>query len=280
MTSEDEVWQMFFDGASRIGPKGKIIAGVGVVFILPQNHVLPRAFSLTEPCSNNVVEYNALLIGLQLAHEMGVHYLEAYGDPKLIVNQVKGQYEVRHEDLVPYYHAVIKMANLFDGFYIGHVSRSQNTRVDTLAALASTLALPIDTTYHLIVATRHLICPKHVLETKEVHVTSINFKPRDWRFSLIDYALHDILSDDPKEVSSIRRRYLRFYYDPIVKTLYRRSYDGILLRCLSNSEAQEVHKEAQDGICGAHQPGPKLKDRLHRLSYYWPTIIANAIKYV
>ena len=80
---------MFFDGASRIGPKGKIIAGVGVVFISSQNHVLPRAFSLTESCSNNVAEYNALLIGLQLAHGMGVRYLEAYGDSKLIINQVK-----------------------------------------------------------------------------------------------------------------------------------------------------------------------------------------------
>jgi len=28
MISEDEVWQMFIDGALRIGPKGKIIAGV------------------------------------------------------------------------------------------------------------------------------------------------------------------------------------------------------------------------------------------------------------
>ena len=77
VTSEDEVWQMFFDGASRIGPRGRIIAGVGVVFICSQNHVLPKAFSLTESCSNNVAEYNALLIGLQLAHGMGVHYLEA-----------------------------------------------------------------------------------------------------------------------------------------------------------------------------------------------------------
>ena len=57
----------------------------------------------------------------------------------------------------------------------------------------------------------------------------MDFEPRDWRFSLIGYALHDILSDDPKEAASIRRRSLRFYYDPIVKTLYRRSYDGILL---------------------------------------------------
>ena len=140
---------MFFDGASRIGPKGRIIAGVGVVFISPQNHVLPSVFSLTESYSNNVAEYNALLIGLQLAHEMGVHYLEAYCDSKLIIIQVKGEYEVRHKDLVPYYHAIIKMANLFDGFYIGHVSRSQNTRADALAALATTLALPVDTEYHL-----------------------------------------------------------------------------------------------------------------------------------
>jgi len=71
-TLEDEVWQMFFDGASRVGPKGRIIAGVGVVFISPQNHVLPKAFSLMESCSNNVTEYNTLLIGLQLTHEMGV----------------------------------------------------------------------------------------------------------------------------------------------------------------------------------------------------------------
>ena len=55
--------------------------------------------------------------------------------------------------LVPYHHAVIKMANSFDGFYIGHMSRLQNTKADVLAALAATLALPIDATYHLTVAT-------------------------------------------------------------------------------------------------------------------------------
>ena len=52
-----------------------------------------------------------------------------------------------------------------------------------------------------------------------------------------------------------------------------------MFRCLSNSEAQEVLKEAHDGICGAYQPGLKLKDRLHRFGHYWPTMIADAIKY-
>ena len=80
VTSSDDVWQMFFDGASRTGPKGKIVVRVGVLFVSPNVHILPCAFSLTEPCSNNVTEYNTLLIGLQLAQQMGVKYLEAYGD--------------------------------------------------------------------------------------------------------------------------------------------------------------------------------------------------------
>ena len=84
------------------------------------------------------------------------------------------------------------------------MSRFQKTKAHALAKLAATLALPIDTTYHLTVATRCLVCPKHVLETNEVYVTSIGFEPRDWRFPLIDYALHDILPDDPKEAASIR----------------------------------------------------------------------------
>ena len=65
----------------------------------------------------------------------------------------------------------------------------------------------------------------------------------------------------------------------IIRILYRRSHDGILLRCLSHEEAQETLKEAHDGMCGAHQPDPKLGDRLQILGYYWPKMISNAIAY-
>ena len=87
---ESQVWQLFFDGASRTSPKGHIVAGVGVVLVSPQNYVIPRAVSLTEPCSNNVAEYNALLIGMQFADEIGVKNLEAYGDSKLISAKFAG----------------------------------------------------------------------------------------------------------------------------------------------------------------------------------------------
>ncbi|XP_074315668.1 uncharacterized protein LOC141651875 [Silene latifolia] len=60
-------WQMYFDGAAR-----RDGAGAGVVFISPQNHVMPYSFTLTQFCSNNVAEYQALILGLQMAIELGV----------------------------------------------------------------------------------------------------------------------------------------------------------------------------------------------------------------
>ena len=64
VSSKEQVWQLFFDEASRTSPKGNIIAVLGVVLISLHNYLIPRAFSLTKPCSNNVSEYNTLLIGM------------------------------------------------------------------------------------------------------------------------------------------------------------------------------------------------------------------------
>ena len=60
-------WMMFFDGLARFDG-----TGVGVVFVLPQRQILPYSFVLSERCSNNVVEYQALIIGLQMAIEMKI----------------------------------------------------------------------------------------------------------------------------------------------------------------------------------------------------------------
>ena len=72
---EEQVWQLLFDVVSRTNPMGNIVAGVGVVLISPHNYMIPRAFSLTGPCSNNVLEYNTFLIGMQLTEEIGAKNL-------------------------------------------------------------------------------------------------------------------------------------------------------------------------------------------------------------
>ena len=81
---------------------------------------------------------------MQIVDEIGIKNLKAYGDSKLIINHVRGDYEVRHEDLVPYYNATIHMALRFKNFYIDHVPRQQNAHANALASLAASLALPAE----------------------------------------------------------------------------------------------------------------------------------------
>ena len=61
---------MFFDESARANR-----AGVEVVFMSPQRQILPYSFRLSEPYSNNIVEYQALIIRLQIAIEMEITML-------------------------------------------------------------------------------------------------------------------------------------------------------------------------------------------------------------
>ena len=93
--------------------------------------------------------------------------------------------------------------------------------------------------------------PRGDLQVKEILETSTGSELKDWQFPL-----YDILLNNPKEAAAIKRKSPRFYYNAITRTLYRLSYDQILLLCLSHKEAHEALKEAHDGTCGAHQLGP------------------------
>ena len=134
--------------------------------------------------------------------------------------------------------------------------------VDALAFLAASLALPAGVTEKVLVYSHDLYClkfaledsktPRRDLQVKEVLETLTSLELRDWRFSYIDYVFYNILPDDPKEAATIRRKAPRFYYNTITRILYCRSYDEILLHCLSYKEAQKALREAHDGICGAH----------------------------
>ena len=51
---------------------------------------------------NNVAEYEALLTGLKLAIEVRAEHLKVYSDSQLVVNQVKGIYQVKEPSIIKY----------------------------------------------------------------------------------------------------------------------------------------------------------------------------------
>ena len=90
-----QTWKIFFDEAAQCSG-----AGAGVVFVTPKGDVLPYAFTLTECCSNNVAEYQALILGFEMAMDAKTTCLEVFGDLKLVINQVLLHYDVRKPELI------------------------------------------------------------------------------------------------------------------------------------------------------------------------------------
>jgi hypothetical protein len=75
-------WKLHFDGsACRSG------CGVGIIIISPSGAVFEALSRLDHKCTNNQIEYEALLFGLQILYDMGVKHVEAYGDSLLVYNK-------------------------------------------------------------------------------------------------------------------------------------------------------------------------------------------------
>ena len=80
----DKVWYMKFDGAfSRAGK------GVGIVLQAPNGEVLKFAYRLEFDATNNVVEYEALLLGLKICKDRGVRCRNLKGDSDLVIQQLR-----------------------------------------------------------------------------------------------------------------------------------------------------------------------------------------------
>src|SRR5713101_2635068 len=77
---EDELWQLYFDGSSC-----KEGARAGVLLISPGGEIVKLMYKLEFITTNNTAEYEALLLGLKDAKDLGIQQISAYGDSKLIV---------------------------------------------------------------------------------------------------------------------------------------------------------------------------------------------------
>ncbi|KAL0419154.1 UNVERIFIED_CONTAM: hypothetical protein Sradi_1328900 [Sesamum radiatum] len=241
-------WKMYFDGASH-----KEGAGAGVVFVIRRR-----------------------IDAKQLP-------LKVYGDSQLVVNQLLGLYEVKKPELIPYHNYAKRLMGWLGDVKLEHLPRKDNKQADALAKLASTLSMTDK-------EARIPICKSldhtpifsddedDMLQEEENHVMEVfEVEEEDWRQPLVDYLKYGKLPNDLRRRTDTRRRATRFIY--YKGTLYRRSFDGLFLRCLSDNEKVQAMEEAHSGVCGAHQSGPKLHFRIKRMGYYWPTMVKDCMDY-
>ena len=117
------------DGGSRGNPGP---AAVAAIVTTPDGTVLEARGEAIGEATNNVAEYRALLLGIELARKHGATEVALIGDSQLVVRQVLGDYRVKDEGLKPL-HAQVKAALAgFDGWTIRDVRRTDNEAADSL----------------------------------------------------------------------------------------------------------------------------------------------------
>ncbi|XP_070039716.1 uncharacterized protein [Nicotiana tomentosiformis] len=84
-------WRMFFDTAENLK-----CVGIGAVLISESGQHYPASAKIRFPCTNNMVEYEAFILGIRMAIDMNIKELLVIGDYDLPIHQVQGEWTTKN----------------------------------------------------------------------------------------------------------------------------------------------------------------------------------------
>jgi ribonuclease HI len=150
-TSAEKVWTIHCDDAwCHAG------AGVAAVSTSPtgvkHRYAARLSFALeSDRCTNNITEYEDVILGLRKLRALGVTTCIIRTDSKVVVDQVEKDYAAKDPAVMQYLAAIRSLERQFKGFTLQHVDQAKNDEADALAkAAARGEALPSDVFYHVI----------------------------------------------------------------------------------------------------------------------------------
>ena len=167
------------------------------MLISPEKIVIEKSLRLDFSTTNNEVEYETLLMGMTMVQRMGGKSVKVFLDSRLVVGQVKGEFEAKDERMQGYLSQVRCLQSEFESFNLLHIPINGNAHADSLAMLvtSSTQNLP------RVVLIEDLYKP---METRKetVRVHQIRAGP-SWMDSIIQFLKEDILPEERLEAYKV-----------------------------------------------------------------------------
>lgn len=131
------LYTLYADGGARGNPGP---AGAGAVVFDSIGKRVAEVADYLGVATNNIAEYEAIIRGLKKLLEefpdghFKTHQVLVRMDSKLVIEQMKGNYKVKHPNLVPrYLEAKNVIARNFGSVNFEHVPRERNRDADELA---------------------------------------------------------------------------------------------------------------------------------------------------
>ncbi|GKV24228.1 hypothetical protein SLEP1_g33863 [Rubroshorea leprosula] len=245
---ESNDWTLYVDGA--FSSKG---SGAGALLIGPEGYRSEHALKFNFDATNNMAEYEALLLGLQLALELKISVIQVYSDSQLVVNQINSICEVVDPVMVKYAALVAKLKCKFQKFCLSKIPRTENEQANSLSKFASDSSLSSRSVFVKMLDEPSFIKPR-VMEI------STNPDTLSWTNSTISFLRDGIAPEDRQEAMKLRKKASR--YTLVDGVLYKRSFSLPLLRCLNPYEAEyalrEKYTKCQFFAHLTHQPAEEL----------------------
>jgi ribonuclease HI len=119
---------IYTDGASRGNPGPAAIAFV----IQRKGHPDIHFSEAIGVATNNFAEYSAMIKALATARDLGAHSVKLHSDSELMVRQLRGDYRVRHPDIIPLFEEARGIIDDIPHVEFVHVPRELNSIADRL----------------------------------------------------------------------------------------------------------------------------------------------------
>ena len=107
-SKEEGEWILHVDGSSNF--RG---AGVGIMLTSPTGNTASRSVRCNFKATNNESKYDALIVGLALAHQMEKENIQVFYDSKQIINRVQGEYQAKDDSMIQYLAVAQRLIKLF-----------------------------------------------------------------------------------------------------------------------------------------------------------------------
>ncbi|KAI3470100.1 hypothetical protein Pfo_026763 [Paulownia fortunei] len=214
-------WTLYVDGSST-----STGSGAGIAIKSPQGDKFEYALKFEFLTSNDEAEYEALLAGFKLAFAAGARKLTIYSDSQLVVNQVRGEYEGRDEKMIKYLSLTHDMLAKLEEYKIKRIPRTDNTIVDQLAKLASSMA-------------NNIVQYLTMGELSDNPVDARKLKTRAARFLIIDGELYKRGFSQP---------YLKCFTLTKANYVFHEIYEGIYGNHLGGYFWPTIQNDARDLI--------------------------------
>ena len=204
----------------------------------PKGDKLKYKIRLQYQPTNNEVEYEALLKGLELVKSVEARSILILGDSQLVMSQINGTYEAKEGRMKKYLEKVLRLVKKFKEINFVQILREENMEADALTKEAS--------------ATRAMDEFDEVQYVLSIDLPKVQqIKDREnWMTPIVSYLKEGKLPEGKDEARKLRVKAARYVL--MDEVLYKRGFSQRYLRCLAPDEVNYMLREVHEGACGNH----------------------------